>query len=127
MGNRKYIILTFLTAGFLVGFAVLGLAGPLLALLEVGDPQILGLVNATALVGIVVGLATFLGLNRHRGVYVFTNEVITELRKVVWPDKEETVRSTTVVLTFTFIIAGALALYDFVWARLTSVFLFTEG
>lgn len=127
MDNQKYILMTFLAAGALVGVAVRGLALPFLAMLEVGDLQLLGVVNITSLVGLLSGIATFLVLNRHPVAFGFTDESITELRKVTWPGKDETVRSTTVVVVFTFLIAATLASYDFVWARITKVFLFSEG
>lgn len=127
MSNQKYIVLSFLGAAALVGFSIRGLAEPLLAIMEVGDIELLGLVNVTSLAGLLGGIATFLILNRHPVAFQFTDEVIAELRKVVWPGKEETIRSTTVVVGFTFTLAAALAAYDFVWARITNVFLFTEG
>ena len=127
MRNQKYIVMSFLAAGALVGSTVRGLAVPLLAQIELGDPQIAGLVNATSLAGIVTGVLTFLILNRHPLVVKFTNEVITELRKVTWPDREETIRSTTVVIGTTLFVAAMLAIYDYAWAEITSVLLFTES
>jgi preprotein translocase subunit SecE len=125
MRNQKYIVMSFLAAGSLVGFTVRGLAIPLLAQLETGDPLVAGLINATALAGIVAGVLTFLILNRHPLVVKFTNEVITELRKVTWPDREETIRSTTVVIGTTLFVALMLAIYDYAWAEITSVLLFS--
>lgn len=124
--NQRYILLGFLSTAAFLGFAVRGLVVPLLARLEVVDPQ-LGFVSGTDILGLVVGLVTFLGLNRHVVAYSFTDESVTELRKVVWPTKDETVRATITVILTTFFIAGTLAFYDFVWARVTSAFLFTEG
>jgi preprotein translocase subunit SecE len=125
MRNQKYIVMSFLAAGTLVGFTVRGLAIPLLAQLEMGDPLVAGLINATSLTGLVTGVFTFLILNRHPLVVKFTNEVITELRKVTWPDREETIRSTTVVIGTTLFVATMLAIYDFAWAEITSVLLFS--
>jgi preprotein translocase SecE subunit len=124
--NQRYILLGFLSTAAFLGFAVRGLVVPLLARLEVVDPQ-LGFVAGTDLLGLAVGVVTFLGLNRHVVAYSFTDESVTELRKVVWPTKDETVRATITVILTTFFIAGTLAFYDFVWARVTSAFLFTEG
>jgi preprotein translocase SecE subunit len=124
--NQRYILLGFLSTAAFLGFAVRGLVVPLLARLEVVDPQ-LGFVAGTDLLGLTVGVVTFLGLNRHVVAYSFTDESVTELRKVVWPTKDETVRATITVILTTFFIAGTLAFYDFVWARVTSAFLFTEG
>ena len=126
MRNQRYILLGFLSVAAFLGFAAQGLAIPLLARLDIVDPRI-GFVSGTAALGILVGVVTFLGMNRHPLVYSFSDESVTELRKVVWPDKDETVRSATVVVVTTLFIALTLAMYDFVWARVTSTFLFSEG
>ena len=126
MRNQRYILLGFLSVAAFLGFAAQGLAIPLLARLDIVDPRI-GFISGTAALGIIVGVVTFLGMNRHPVVHSFSDESVTELRKVVWPDKEETVRSATVVVITTLFIAATLAMYDFVWARVTSTFLFSEG
>lgn len=127
MDNRKYIVMAFLAVAALIGLAARGLTIPMLALLEVGDPQILGTLEGTSLLGLGMGVVSFLVLNRHPAAYSFADEVVTELRKVTWPDKDETVRSTSVVVGFAISMAVAITLYDFVWGRLTSMFLFTDG
>ena len=124
--NQRYILLGFLSVAAFFGFAIRGLAVPMLARLDIVDPQI-GFVSGTAALGIIVGVVTFLVMNRHPLVHSFSDESVTELRKVVWPDKDETVRSATVVIITTLFIALTLAMYDFVWARVTSTFLFSEG
>jgi len=124
--NQKYVLLGFLGTATFLGFALRGLAVPLLARFEVVDPTF-GPLAGTDLFGILVGVTTFLGLNRHQKAYSFSDESVTELRKVTWPSKEESVRSTTVVIITTFFIAFTLAFYDYVWGRVTKVFLFTEG
>ncbi len=127
MDNRKYIVMAFLAVATLIGLAARGLTIPMFALLEVGDPQILGTLEGTTLLGLSMGVVSFLVLNRHPAAYSFADEVVTELRKVTWPDKDETVRSTSVVVGFAITMAVAITLYDFVWGRLTSMFLFTDG
>jgi len=126
MDNRKYIIMAFVAVAGLVGMAARGLSIPMLALLEVGDPLLVG-VTGTAILGLVSGLFTFLALNRNQQAYAFADDVVTELRKVTWPDKEETIRSTSVVLGFALTMALTITLYDLVWGRLTKMFLFTDG
>jgi preprotein translocase SecE subunit len=127
MNNQKYILMAFLAAAVLVGMSVRGLMIPLLASLEVADPLFGGAITGTTLAGLAFGAITFAVLNRHESALRFTDETITELRKVAWPDREETIRSSTIVVGTTLFIAVALASYDFVWAKLTSIFLFTEG
>lgn len=127
MDNQKYIYLTFLGAAVLLGTSVRGLVVPLLASMEVGDPRFFGFIDASAVGGICIAVATFFILLRNRPACVFTDEVVAELRKVVWPDKQETVRSTLVVVSFTVIVAGALGLYDYIWAGITREFIFSAG
>ncbi|RME25045.1 MAG: preprotein translocase subunit SecE [Deltaproteobacteria bacterium] len=127
MNNQRYIVATFLALATLAGLTLRGLGLPLLASLEVADPQILGVVNASSLVSLLFGAVVFFGLLRNNAAYTFADEAITELRRTTWPDKEETVRSTAVVIGTTLFLAAALASYDFIWAKLTSFFLFTEA
>jgi len=127
MANQRFIVLTFFLAGVLVGLTVRGLGLPLLASLEIADPLVLGLVNASSLVSVASGMLTFFFMLKNEPAYSFTSEAIYELRKTSWPGKEETVRSTAVVIGTTFFIAAALASYDLVWAKLTGIFLFTES
>ncbi|MCB9777325.1 MAG: preprotein translocase subunit SecE [Alphaproteobacteria bacterium] len=127
MNNQRFIIMTFFGLAVLVGATLRGLGVPLLASLEIADPQVLGAVNASSLVAIGVGAVTFFGLLKNQPATTFTDEAIGELRKTSWPDKEETVRSTAVVVGTTIFLAATLASYDFVWAKITSIFLFTQG
>ena len=127
MKNQRYIVLTFLVLAAFMGMAVRGLGSPLLASFEVGDPLVGGLVTVTSLAGVLSGIGIFFFLLRHIPSVTFTDEVVTELRKVFWPTRDETVRATAVVVATTLFIALCLAFYDFVWARVTSTFLFTEG
>jgi preprotein translocase SecE subunit len=126
MDNRRYILLTFLIGAALVGMSVRGLGGPFLALVEVGDPVVLGGVKSTSLAGVASGVVGFMALSRHQMAVSFTGEVIEELRKVVWPDREETVRSTIVVLSFSVIVAGIITIYDQIWGNLVQI-LFADG
>ena len=81
---------------------------------------------ASAWVGVATTVVLFAGLLRTPRVYVFTDEVVTELRRVTWPTQEETVRSSTVVVVFTVILAAVLAVYDYVWVTITRAVLFSE-
>lgn len=126
MKNSKQIIFIMLTGAWLLAVSIRGLIVPILARFEIGDPQFFGL-NATTIGAIVLGTISFLILNRHPKVVSFTDEVISELQKVTWPEKDETVHSTVVVIGLTLFIAAALASYDYVWAEVTQMVLFTES
>jgi preprotein translocase SecE subunit len=118
--------MSFFGAAVLVGMSLQGLGAPLLANFEVSNPELLLGLNATNLAAFVVAIVTFFVLLRHPVAYRFTDEVVAEFRKVTWPSREETIRSTTVVVVFTVIVASALAGYDWIWGEITSRVLFTE-
>jgi preprotein translocase SecE subunit len=112
---------------FLVAVSLRGLTIPLLAKWEYGDPLLFNFIHATSLGALVIGVGTFVLLNRHPAVVGFTNEAWTELRRDFWSGKEETVRNTTVVIVVTLFIALMLGIYDYVWAEVTRLFLFTKS
>ena len=47
-------------------------------------------------------------------------EVVSELRKVTWPNAQETKAATIAVLVCTFVVAVILGIFDFTWAGFTS-------
>lgn len=51
---------------------------------------------------------------------LFYRQVIAELRKVVWPTRNELVTYTTVVIVFVAIIVGIVATLDFGFSKLVT-------
>jgi preprotein translocase subunit SecE len=54
-------------------------------------------------------------------IITFFKESFAELKKVTWPNKDETVASTKVVLVSTLIIAGMLGLVDYILFEIVNV------
>ena len=126
MSNQRSIILVFVAAAITLGFTLHSAAAELLAALGWPDPFLLGFLPVSTLAGVVIAAIAFTVLLRNQKVVSFTDEVIVEVRKVYWPKREEVVNATTVVLATSGIIAGSLGFYDFVWAKITNLFLFTS-
>ena len=125
MNNQRYILLSLMVIAAVIGVPSSSIAGDVLARVDSGDPVFIGLA-ASAWIGVATTVMLFAGLLRTPRVYVFTDEVVTELRRVTWPTQEETVRSSTVVVVFTVILAAVLAVYDYVWVTITRAVLFSE-
>lgn len=70
----------------------------------------------------LLGLGTFFILLKSAKVNSFTNEVITELGKVTWPNRKETVLSTGVVSVLVGICAMILFGFDVLWGAVVKVF-----
>ena len=124
MKNTKTIAFILLGLTWLTTVALRGLAIPVMARFEIGDP-IVGFMSASAMAAILFGLGLYVVLMRNIQVMQFSDEVIEELNKVTWPEKDETVNYTVLVVGVTLFIAAALGLYDYVWAEVTQVVLYT--
>jgi preprotein translocase subunit SecE len=48
---------------------------------------------------------------------LFIRQVVVELRKVIWPTRKELIAYTTVVIFFVLLMAGIIALYDYVFTQ----------
>jgi preprotein translocase SecE subunit len=66
---------------------------------------------------IVLAVACFLILIRHARVNLVLEEVVSELKKVTWPSRDEVVRSTTVVLVCITFASLVLAAFDLIWGK----------
>jgi preprotein translocase subunit SecE len=69
------------------------------------------------LIAAVIGIGGF----RNQKVNRYSQEVAGELTRVTWPDRQETVKQTGVVLAVSIAAALVLGLFDLVWANLTDV------
>jgi preprotein translocase subunit SecE len=67
-------------------------------------------IGILAAVGIAVGIA--LQTEKGRQIWVFTQEAQIEVRKVVWPTREETLQTTLIVILMVVFIAIFLWLLD---------------
>jgi len=90
--NYKNIVITFVCVGILAWFPLSTLMLNIFDLLAdwVPNPKILGIVEVSNLVSILLCVLVVVGLVKNEGAYNFTNEVFIELGKVSWPIKKGT-------------------------------------
>jgi len=75
-----------------------------------GESQLLRVLGILAVVGIAVAIAATTQIGRR--TLSFFKEARVEVRKVVWPTRQETVQTTIAVLVMVFIVAIMLWLVD---------------
>ena len=63
--------------------------------------------------GLVMGLVAFVVVLKNQRAYQYLSEVYAELIKVVWPDKDSTIKLTVVIVIGVAIAAIFLGLIDF--------------
>lgn len=72
---------------------------------------------------IALGVVIFLILTRHARANAFLEDVVSELRKVTWPSRDDVTKSTTVVVICIIIASFLLAGFDVVWGKVISALL----
>jgi preprotein translocase SecE subunit len=124
--NQRAITLLNLSAAAAVALLVRSAAVSLVAYSPgFQDPSLGGVVSGSALAAAVCGAITFAVLNKHERAKAFTSTTVEELRKVTWPTREDTTAQTTVVITAALGFGLLMFLYDFGWANLTKVVLYS--
>ena len=53
----------------------------------------------------------------------YFQEVRDELKKVTWPDRQQTIQKTSLVIIVSVIVGVYIGALDFIFTRLTSLFL----
>ncbi len=79
--------------------------------------RVLGLLVVTGLALLVAATST-----QGRRMVAFFSEARTELRKVVWPTRQETVQTTLVVLVVVVVIGIFLSILDLTFSKLVEWF-----
>lgn len=69
-----------------------------------------------------LGLITFLVLFMNRKIHAWADECVTEVRKVVWPSRKDTVAMTTVVCVMVLLSGLGFGVFDFVSSQLIKLF-----
>lgn len=110
--NRKIATVAFMASGILVGIAIKVLLDASAAIAT----GVFGRALASDFVHhglpVILGFATFGILQANAGVRTWGDEVVSELRKVVWPSREDTIRMTLVTCVMLILSGAALGLLD---------------
>jgi preprotein translocase subunit SecE len=122
MENRKIVVSAYLVASMVVWFLTRsGLFYLHQSFYEVRKiPGILAIREAFP---VVAALALFVFLMKYPKATPFFDDVVSELKKVTWPTREDVTRSTTVVLVCIGLAAGFIAVVDLGWGKLFSLLL----
>jgi preprotein translocase subunit SecE len=116
MENRKIIVTSYLVLSAVVWFLSRSLFQWLyLTFYELR--RVPSIVYLRELVPVALASIVFIILFRHPMVTSFSDEVVSELRKVTWPSRDDVVKSTTVVLVCVLIASFILAGFDLIWGK----------
>lgn len=111
--NAKVITVTFMLAGVLVGYVVSYAMSTAAALSSGNAAHFLSRDLVHHGLPVLVGLLVFLSLQFKKSVVEWADEVVTELRKIVWPSRKDTTNMTVVVCIMVVLSGAVLGLFDF--------------
>lgn len=117
--DRKWTFVMFAAGGIILAFllnktgmwawdflSTTDLAGD-----YVGKPNSL----IVALFAVLLAVGALVMAMKNERLYELAGEVTTELSKVNWPSREETVASTIVVVVTVIVSSVFLGIFDFIW------------
>lgn len=122
MDNRKIILLFYTISAIVVWFLTRSSIQYLyLTFYQVRRLGGINIIKET--LPVVLGALCFGILFRHPKVNAFLDEAVNELKKVSWPNRQDVVRSTTVVIFCILIASGILMFFDVMWSKMINFFL----
>lgn len=111
--NRKALTFSFVVAGvlaFIVVRVLFDTLGGMFAVIE----RFRSIQTVNHGVPIVFGIGTFLALQLNRKVVAWADEVVTEVRKIVWPSQRDTTVTTVAVCVMVMVAGLGLSVVDYV-------------
>jgi preprotein translocase SecE subunit len=125
--NQRGVSIVFILGAVAIGVLVRSVARTVMQTLAWEDPTFGGVLTLSLGLGLVGGIVGFFVLIRNAKASSFTDEVLSELTRVTWPSRDETLNNTGIVVGATIFFSALLAVYDFTWAKITELFLYSSG
>ena len=119
---KRIVVIFFVLAALALGVFAQKLLGLVFTYARWNDPAVLGEDwTLTALLGFAIAAVVAVVTWRTPKAHTVSLEIAGELKKVTWPTMRETRAATVAVLIATFSAAVILGVFDYVWAKLSSL------
>jgi len=132
LGSARYVHASFIAAAVLVGYIVSQLVAliwnrlaeapwalKLIPQLVRYDEDVRG--DVGLVVGAIVGIITIVRIYKRQSIRDWADEVAAELAKVSWPDRENVVNNTVIVIVATLTATLYVTVLDRFWAFSTGL------
>ena len=110
--NNQIVMLCFILIAGLIALVTSVLLDTLSAVTTGGFGRFVSDPTLSHVIPALVGFGVFLALQLNKKVVAWSDEVIAEIRRIVWPSRRDTVASTVVVCIMLLIAGMALGLLD---------------
>ncbi|MFH1729027.1 MAG: preprotein translocase subunit SecE [Pseudomonadota bacterium] len=123
MSNRKIVISSFFAVGFFLWYIVDKIVLNAFLFGKVTNYMIGGFLPSSQFIAFLIAAAAIFFSLKTASISDFCNDVVSELKKVAWPNKKETSGATLVVIITVIIFSIILGIFDFVWVKVIQLFL----
>lgn len=121
---KRYVNLSFIIACIIMSWFYMKFAAFIMGMFQLADERVMGeRVTYSTVAGILLAIVTTVLLWRSPRIYEGSLNVAREMKKVTWPDAEETKYSMKVVIAMSVIVALILFVFDFCSKELTDLIL----
>src|SRR5512146_100651 len=119
---RRMVIIFYVLAAVAVGVFLEKVLGLVFSYARWSDPAIFGEDwSLTTVLGYAIAAVAAVVTWRTPKAQTVSLEIASELKKVTWPTMRETRAATVAVMVATFAAAVILGVFDYVWAKLSSL------
>ena len=119
---RRIVVIFYVLAALAVGVFLEKVFGLLFSYARWSDPAVFGEDwTLTTVLGYAIALVVAVVTWKNPRANAVSFEIAGELKKVTWPTLRETRAATVAVVIATFAAAIILGVFDYVWARLSSL------
>ncbi len=119
---KRMVLIFYVLAALAIGVFLEKVLGLVFAYARWNDPAIFGEDwSLTTVLGYAMAAAAAVVVWKTPRSQTVSLEIAGELKKVTWPTMRETRAATVAVVIATFAAAVILGVFDYVWARLSSL------
>ncbi len=118
MSDRRVLGFAWLALSLCVWLVFRDLFQWSFAAFDIPNQRYLGSFEASSLLGVAVTAVAAVVSWKHKTIYDFCLETVSETRQVVWPGKAETRESTVIVVVVSVLMSLVLGGFDLVWSKL---------
>jgi len=120
--TKKILLIAFIAVSMLFWFVVNSFLNNLFGYLQLLE-RYSWLHAAINISSVLAGVACLVALYKIKIVYTYSSDVISEIKKVTWPNKKETWSATLVVIIAVLIAGLVLGIFDWISASLLGLIL----
>ncbi len=122
MDPKRMVVIFFVLAALAVGVFLEKILGLVFSYARINDPAVFGEDwTLTTVLGFAIAAVAAVVAWRTTRTQAVSLEIAGELKKVTWPTLRETRAATVAVVIATFAAAVILGVFDYVWAKLSSL------